>query len=350
MLDALSSFFDVDVRRYVAELEAIEKEISPETIPRFDEIFERVQQSTLASERACRRLEDHILENPDLLQETQIRFREVIAPWFDQSWFMERGKNKPRGYPGDYLTLDGIYNDAPKGTGLGGYLDLYFLNTTLAIAVKDRLRTARTFLMNEVHSQERTLNLLNVACGPCREYTHGWDTGGRPVSVTLVDMDREALAFADERIAKASPSGLACETATYNALRMSSAENNVKRFGRPDIIYSIGLCDYVPDNYLIRILRGWRESLSDGGIVYVAFKDCVEYDPTCYAWHVDWHFISRNEDDCRRLFAEAGYEMDRLDMTRGESPVIMNFVYRTVEDAAAEVQERSEVDAGITIR
>jgi extracellular factor (EF) 3-hydroxypalmitic acid methyl ester biosynthesis protein len=344
MPPVLTQFLTTDVRTYVDELTAIESSLQPDAVPQLDEIYARLKQATHASAQACRRFEQQLGDDEQTLREAQLRFRQAIQPWFDQSWFMERGRSKPRGYPGDYLLLTGIYDNLTKGTGLGGYLDLYFLNTELARAVRSRMQAAREFLLGEIERQERPLEILNVACGPSREFTDGWTAPAYPLSVTLMDMDREALDFVERRLDREAPDGVTYRTRVYNALRMSSAENNVREFGRPDIIYSIGLCDYIPDNYLVRILRGWRESLAAGGSVYVAFKDCRAYRSTSYAWHVDWHFVSRTEDDCRRLFDEAGFDRDLLQMTRGDSPVIMNFVGRTQNETAVEPDQQLKAD------
>ena len=107
---------------------------------------------------------------------------------------------------------------------------------------------------------------------------------------------------------------------------MTSAVVNVERFGRSDLIYSVGLCDYIPDKYLIPMLEGWRGSLSPGGTVYVAFKDCKRYTTPEYQWLVDWFFLQRTEEECRHLFAAAGYDMDELEMSRDETGIIINFV------------------------
>jgi extracellular factor (EF) 3-hydroxypalmitic acid methyl ester biosynthesis protein len=347
MKSLVDRFFAEPVPRFIDEMQSLEESTSADASPAFDATLDRVTKAIIASEDACRDLEQRIQGDGPLLQEARQRFRDEIAPWFDQSWFMNRGKNKPRGYPGDYLLLSGIYDNKPKGTGLGGYLDLFFLNTTLAVAVRERLSSVRRFLLREVRDQPKRQQILNVACGPCREYSHGWNARGRAVSVTLVDVDLEALAFSDQALAIAAPTGFEHQVVAYNALRMSSAKNNISRFGRPDIIYSIGLCDYIPDNYLIRILRGWRESLADDGVIYVAFKDAQKYDSACYAWHVDWHFVGRTDSDCRRLFEKAGYDMDRLEMNRSRSAVIMNYAYRESERVFSPIREQATLDAGI---
>ena len=56
---------------------------------------------------------------------------------------MKRAFEKPRGYSGDYLVLEAIYNKHPLSKGLGEYYDRDFLNNPYAVALrsrKDRLR------------------------------------------------------------------------------------------------------------------------------------------------------------------------------------------------------------------
>jgi hypothetical protein len=109
---------------------------------------------------------------------------------------------------------------------------------------------------------------------------------------------------------------------------MKSAEATRRLFGASDIIYSIGLSDYLTDAAMIGILEGWRKSLANEGVLLVAFKDGPRYDRIEYQWLLDWHFFQRTEDDCRSLFQQAGFDMTALEMTRDATGVIMNFVAR----------------------
>jgi extracellular factor (EF) 3-hydroxypalmitic acid methyl ester biosynthesis protein len=221
-----------------------------------------------------------------------------------------------------------------KSFGLGGYLDRYFLGTTLGRAVCARMWSLRRFLLEEIARRGGTIKILNVACGACREFSGGLATGtDANVSITCVDNDQLALDFVRDCVAPQT-TGAKIECIRHNALRMTSAANNVRRFGRSDIIYSVGLCDYIPDEFLVPLLKGWRESLADAGVVYVAFKDALLYDKTEYQWLTDWYFFQRTEDDCRRLFEQAGYDMESMETTRDATHVIINFIGRIREAVA----------------
>ncbi len=114
-------------------------------------------------------------------------------------------------------------------------------------------------------------------------------------------------------------------------------------FGRSDVIYSVRLFDYIPDEYLIPLLQGLRETLNPSGVVYIAFKDMLLYDKAEYQWLVDWYFFQRTEDDCRQLFVAAGYEMDQVQVTRDSIGVIMNFLYRDKVQGAVRVDQPEQL-------
>jgi extracellular factor (EF) 3-hydroxypalmitic acid methyl ester biosynthesis protein len=204
------------------------------------------------------------------------------------------------------------------------------LNTTLGRAVPARMWEARRFLMEELGRRHGQVAVMDVACGGCREYLGGFESSpDRQATFTCIDNDPETLEFAKTQTEPAlANSGITGKFVRYNALRMVSGSSNVRKFGRADVIYSVGLCDYIPDEYLIPLLAGWRETLKPGGVVYVAFKDMYLYDKTEYQWLTDWYFFQRDEEDCRKLFAAAGYDMNEMSMARDPIGVIMNFLYR----------------------
>lgn len=344
MRSSLEQMFQKDVPDFTKALEKLDTQLGPDAIPpaaftRGNPILDELTNAIQTSVLACHDVEAELgLGTPELAK-AQARFREVIAPWFNKSWFMHRGLSKPRGYPGDYELLTGIYEARARSTGLGGYLDLYFLDTDLARAVVGRAASVKEFLTAEADRRSGDISVVNVACGPCREFINGLDLpDGCHMQVTCVDYDEAALDHVRTHVQPHTGWGLDLQPVRHNALRMINGEANIRKFGRPDIVYSVGLCDYIPDRMLISMLRGWREMLADGGVVFVAFKDCRRYDKTEYQWHVDWHFYQRTEADCRRLFLEAGYEVEGLSMTRDESEVIMNFAARSL--VATPVQVR----------
>jgi hypothetical protein len=79
--------------------------------------------------------------------------------------------------------------------------------------------------------------------------------------------------------------------------------------------------------------------------VYVAFKDTRLYDKTEYQWLTDWYFFQRTDEECRQLFASAGYDMSGVTMTRDPIGVIINFICRDHQAVAVRVDEGTDQPA-----
>lgn len=344
MQSQIERFFSTHVAGLRRDLAGFEQRLDADETPFNDQALAELARCITDSLDVCAQLERQLMGEPELLKGVQARYREAIWPWFGKSWFIQRSFTKPRGYPGDYELLQSIYDRKPKSQGFGGYLDRYILDSTLGRAVVARLRAAREFLTSEVASRGGNARILNVACGPGREYVGGFlDSVAGDVEITCVDNDTAALDFVQTHVAPNLSSQINVRFQRYNALRMVSGETNVAKFGRSDIIYSVGLCDYIPDDYLIPMLRGWRESLAEGGVVYVAFKDMELYDKAVYQWLMDWYFYQRTFEDCRQLFVEAGYDMEEMEVTRSDMAVIVNFIGRTKTAATLRLDEAAPI-------
>ena len=222
-----------------------------------------------------------------------------------------------------------LYDEETPARGLGGYLDLCIMDLPLAHAVRARMMAAREFLIREVATRKADVRVLDIACGPCREYRE-WPefSNGRKVEIVAIDNDPSALAYVDASVATKLNDATDLEAVRYNALRTRSAAATRRSFGKFDIIYSVGLCDYLSDEHLVGMLAGWKETLNDGGALFVAFKDTERYDQTPYQWHLDWYFFQRTEGDVRRLCEAAGFDMQGLRTSRDGTGIIINFVHR----------------------
>ncbi len=332
MQPAIQRFLSEYLPTFTQALDQFEQQLDPQAEPFDDSVLDEITRCINNSLKVCRQLETELDgQEPMELKEAQSRYRKALAPWMSKSWIWNRSTTKPRGYPGDYQLLTAIYDGLPKSTGFGGYVDRYLLNFTLGRAVVARMWSARRFLMDELQRRRGRVAILNVASGACREYMGGFElSADREVTIACVDNDSEALEFAQAQTAAALGRSQITATFTrYNALRMTSASGNIRQFGRSDIIYSVGLCDYIPDEYLVPLLKAWRDSLAEDGVVYVAFKDALLYDKTEYQWLMDWYFFQRVEDDFQRLFRDAGYDLSAIETSRDSTGVIINYLCRT---------------------
>ena len=329
MSHTIEGFFTGEVAGFIATMDRLARQIDPRAQPQPDHYLREFTHAADNCLAACQRVEQSLHYTPQALRAAQSRFREAIGPWFNRSAFMRHALAKPRGYAGDYEMLIAIYEGRPRTLGFGGYLDLYFLRTELGRAVPARLRCVREFLLEEAAERGGTVTALDIACGPAREFHSEFTLlANTRLKVICLDHDDAALDYVRTHVAPHTPYNVELKLVKHNALRMMSGSSNRRHFGAPDIIYSVGLCDYIPDEIMVRLLRGWRETVADGGVIYVSFKDCLRYNPATYQWLVDWHFFQRTEADCLRLFDQADYDVAEMEMVRDETGAIMNFISR----------------------
>ena len=297
------------------ELERIEKKCVHTA---FDEgLLRELSDAIYRMSRHCKAYEEAVSFDLPRIRAAQAEFRKRTDPYFLKSYFMLRSRTWPMGYPGDYETLEGIYRNGPMSTGLGYYLDVHFLRTTLATAVRERKDLMRDVLKDEIQKRKEPA-ILNIACGSCREIVEIANVV-QQASATLmcIDIDPNALDFAANRFAHAKLPSSMVQFRKYNAIKMINAERNQKEFGLQDITYSIGLFDYLDDNILTRLLGALYEGIRPGGVLIMSFKDRTRYETYEYHWFVDWSsFLQRTEEDVRALLAAAKIPSSMLSMSR----------------------------------
>ena len=314
------------VAHFNEKLQTIEKRcLDSEERP--DDLLHAVTQAIHEMGIACEQFERMVAYDRSLIKPAQVVFREKTAPIFSKSYFMNYARTWPRGYPGDYTILEQIYENAPRSEGIGYYLDQYFLSTVLAVAVRERKRTLVDLLRKEL-KEKKDLRILDIACGSCSEIV---DLASEVVraraTATCIDTDRDALNFSAERLSQVNLASDRVNFYRYNALKMINQERNLKEFGVQEVIYSIGLFDYLKDDVLIALLKSLYQLLADGGTFIVSFKDSRRYTTFDYHWLVSWNaFFQRTEDECRSLLLKARIPAAAVTSLREHSGVIVFFV------------------------
>ena len=225
-------------------------------------------------------------------------FRNEISDFSEASPLVSRATTKPNGYPGDYVLLDAVYRRTLAGdTPVGRSLDLAFLNAPLAETLRQRKESVVEILMQLTEQAEEPVRLLDLACGPCADVV---DLLPPPTcTFVCVDHDQAAIDFAKTQI---PPELQQCVSfLCANVLRLpEDAEQLQTPF---DIVYSVGLLDYLADRLAHFCIRKWWQFVRPGGHMLLTVKDRDRYDPTFYDWVADWTFVPRTEESFRELIA-----------------------------------------------
>ncbi|MCH2061006.1 MAG: cyclic nucleotide-binding domain-containing protein [Verrucomicrobiales bacterium] len=217
---------------------------------------------------------------------------------------------KPRGYAGDYLTIQKIYQDEAGGTGhLGPLIDRAFLDQPAARAVRNR-RGLMAGQIREIYTNRRKIHVTSFACGPAREVFDAFEELGQPdnIYVHLLDIDEQALDFLRtdlqghplERVTRLIQANL-----VYLALGRQDLE-----LPPQDLIYSIGLIDYFGDRFVVKLLNYIHQKLDVGGRVVVGNFHPCNPTRTVMDFMMDWRLIHRDEEDMNRLFRASRFASD----------------------------------------
>ncbi len=310
--------FEIKIENYMEKLRDFEKRCSQ---PGADEgkLLEEITFLNDTILEACAQFEREV-GDPLTIKKAQVYFREKTNPILSKSYGINRARTWPKGQQGDYMTLELIYKNRPMSDGIGYFLDKSLLSSSLSVGVQERVVKMRELLKQELNSR-RSLKVLDIACGSCREvFELAPEIIASEAKFTCVDLDPDALDFSLDRLTYAGLSSDHAELIQYNALRMFDPEMAQLEFGMRDIIYSIGFFDYLPDEFLIKMLNSLYTLLNPEGKLIVAFKDAKRYRSQIFHWLVDWDgFLQRTETDFERIFKDAKIPESALSLCRVNS-------------------------------
>jgi extracellular factor (EF) 3-hydroxypalmitic acid methyl ester biosynthesis protein len=239
------------------------------------------------------------------------RLHQELLPYVLSTETADRFYSKPRGYAGDYLAIDGLYRNEPGGKGrLGPVVDRMFLQTPPAVAVRNRRKLLSDEIVRTVQeSKAHPVNVLCLASGPASEIFDAFSRieEKNRLHVTLLDIDIQALAYVDGLRRKRRLTG---QITLRNENLIALILGRVKLELPPqDLVYSIGLIDYLNDKLVEKTLNYAHSVLAPGGRVILGnfhprnpAKEFMDYV-------FDWKLIHRSEDDMHRLFRRSAFSM-----------------------------------------
>lgn len=247
-------------------------------------------------------------------------FRESRPQYYYASEIMDKGFKKYKGYPGDFEMMKYVYNNEVCSDNIiGKYFDKYFLDNAYAIAVRGRKNKMVNILGRFINkTQNQSLDILNLPCGPARDIKELLETvdikSKAEIKITCVDQDEEALAFAESSISN-KYKNISVSFKKGNIINyVRSMDKHINEMGKYDLVYSIGLADYLPDKLLKNMILFSFKLLKPNGKMIYAFKitDKDPFAPLPPKWFCDWQFVSRNLSDSWEVIKQSGIQGFRV--------------------------------------
>jgi extracellular factor (EF) 3-hydroxypalmitic acid methyl ester biosynthesis protein len=236
---------------------------------------------------------------------------EPLRALHGQSPFVQRLQTWPRGYAGDFETIEYLCdaeNRATAGT-VAWAIEQYALQSPVAQQHRNKVGLQARAILSTLLAK-RDARIASIGCGGCRDLSlvqhHIPADAG---TFVLVDGDADALAFARQRLQRLSD-------------RCRFVRGRIPRVLGPlattpfDLVVAGGLFDYLPDDWAITTLRLVRRMLAPGGRLLLSniaagnpFRAWLEY-------LAEWQLIEREPDDLRRLLVAAEFRADDVQLSR----------------------------------
>jgi hypothetical protein len=261
---------------------------------------------------ACQKMNDslrvHVEREESLAKTVGVTvFRETF-PFFMSSRFLDRCFTKPRGFAGDFETINQIYDNDPHGEGrLGYYIDNWSLEIPACKAVRERRHFMKKFIHQKINDFDKeSIPIATLACGPAREmfdiFEENFDL---EVQYTCVDIDHLALGLVSKKM-KEKRLEQNIRIFKENIVRMSLGKGKIT-VPPQAIIYSLGLIDYLQDKLVIKLLDWIFNNLSPGGYSVLGNFNKGNPDKPFMDYVVEWVLIHRSPEDLKEIYSKSKF-------------------------------------------
>ena len=258
-------------------------------------------------------------------------FINKLRKLFVRKDYWEWSIKRPLGYAGDYKIIDAIYQNNPQTTGFDRLFDNYFMMCAISVGVRNRKEDFKKIISTFVNKRrKKQIRIMNLACGPCRDVQELLLTNmvsNKNVIFDCYDSDERALKYAKDLL----KTFLNINFLKENALRLAATKHiNSKIKKRYDIIYAMGLFDYLNDNISTKLIKNLRALLKIEGILMISSVRDKYSNPDAHymEWTGDWNLVYRDDDEFRKLFIDAGFIIDELKL-QCEQQGIMQYIIAT---------------------
>lgn len=223
---------------------------------------------------------------------------------------MNRSYSKPLGYAGDYEMMNLIYRNTYEGHSLFGKL----MNKYLCLAAPSRANRSRVpYLIKHINKIAETVSKNNekvlfssIGSGSAIEIQEFMQSNElcNKCKITLLDHEPEALMHCQDRLFELKTRHT--RRTEIDFLNMSIVQfiktyMNDFTYPRQNLIYSVGLFEYLLDKTCKSLIKYLFNSLTDDGILVLGNFDPINSFRAFMDYGVEWYMFYRTKDDMLKL-------------------------------------------------
>ena len=234
----------------------------------------------------------------------------VLTPELNYGPVWWRSYFKPAGYPGDFGIMNYVYDWQREGDDVYSQL-MHRVGLDVAECIGTRMHVVRKVIGDVIRARadtpigsETPVRILSLGCGSAREvqlHLQDRDTADAPAQFTLIDQEQDALAYAYDR---AHPLTVSMKPqAKVQALNVSFTDVLrggawLDEAGPQDLIYTVGLIDYLIDRRARALAVKLYERLAPGGLLIIGNMNETELSNLWpMEFITDWHLFYRTDAD-----------------------------------------------------
>ena len=214
--------------------------------------------------------------------------------------FIRRLQEWPRGYAGDFETIDWLWSGQNRAAdSVGRAFEQYALTASIAQQHRNKVSFQATCVL-EALMRHPACRVLSLACGSSPDIRSVMPHVRSDTTFVLSDSDADALAFSASHLVPIADRCRFVQGAVPKVLRP------LRGLGPFHLVYAGGLFDYLSDRAVERTLGMiWEFLLAPGG--RLVFTNIATGNPfrVWLEYIASWPLIERSEADIARLVAAA---------------------------------------------
>jgi len=255
-------------------------------------------------------------ENASMTRDEILDVIEPVRRVHARSPFVERLQKWPRGYPGDFETVEYLIGGAAANRAedrIARSCEAYALSRSIAQQHRNKIQHQASRLMRTLLMNPGRTRIVSIACGSCPDLRLILDHLPPLVGeVWLNDIDDDALAFSRKAL---EPIAKHCHFRQGDALTFARRLTR----GAYDLVLAGGLVDYLNERVTTLLIQLAFRALAPGGVFYFTniaagnpYRPLIEY-------FGNWKLIERTEEDIYRYCENAGVGQGNVTIRRDET-------------------------------
>ena len=217
---------------------------------------------------------------------------------------------KPRGYAGDFVTQELIWNGCTDVNhryiginDIGKLISAFTFDMHSCMAGVSRMH----FIKNEITKAGR--RVASIGCGSCIEYWNAKQELPEGINGFMLDQDSGAFDSARQHIIQ---NGNRFDFHNDNVLKFILNRDKLKLMGERDLIYSVGLLDYFSVKNSARIVSRLWDAIKSGGLMIITNAQPDNPTRLWMEYGGDWFLCYKNKEEMHEIIAELK-EVDSVD-------------------------------------